>query len=836
MPILKNLGVSDPKVPRAGTLPLRSSRNPFEEVSGMEEEEAGELGSLPNGASCRRRATLEKLAGLSPFRLGWVPGRRAGSPGDAQPRSFLGRVLVPGLRRSSADFGLLARLQGTRAHGDEEAAGEAARRLAFLRLGRGSKPQRASLAERVVPAGEADPEPPPKIPEPPKMKEPLSALVVSGFIFNPIPAATCDSNLQFTRLTLPSHLTLTLNSHIPTPTFTPFSPSSSLSQSPSSFTAIPNPAFISAPGACTLLLALRPELLQGWGPQEPFLSSDALQVLAGGYFGRSSQGTGRAMEGAPLPSPPRPASPTSPTPSLTSRLPRFPAVLEILSLIQQRELARADEHILELEAEELASSEGGAPGPRKAEGAGGGRRARDVALLYEALQRELWALVRETLAGPGPGAGAGAGAVAQLGQVLVQEEAADGRRGPEAARKLRARWAEAVARAARERLEAAAPGAPGGLAGQLEALRARLLEDMAVVRGRLAPAYPAGLGAFSVYLRGYHGALAEWLGASARRRLPLADRYALLHWHNQSSAPLTVTVLESHCYPGSRFQHLSTMDPPSLGRVRHHCGSRTSALCQHLHSGSSHCPPFQSRNLSTVDSSSPRTEVLGLVDIAALENGELGPLLSPGTLRCLEDECVTDVKAQTRAALLRVLQEDEEHWGSLEDQPSSLAQDVCEVGGGRRSWDGLDDAGMGKWDLAPFSPLLIPWTSQLLEEHTERAPRISQEFGERMAHCCLGGLAEFLQSFQQRVERFHENPAVRELLPDTYISKTIALVNCGPPLRALAERLARVGPPESEPAREASASALDHVTRLCHRVLADLLFQELQGLGAKAGE
>ncbi|XP_047566805.1 exocyst complex component 3-like protein 2 [Lutra lutra] len=574
MPILKNLEVADTKVPRAGTLPLRSSQNPFEEVPGLEEEEVGELGTLPNGTSCRRRATLEKLAGLAPFRLGWTPGRRAGSPGDGQPRSFLGRVLTPGIRRSSADFGLLARLQGTRAQGDEEAAGEAARRLAFLRLGRGPKPRRASLAERVVPAGEAAPEPPPKVPEPPKMKEPLS-------------------------------------------------------------------------------------------------------------------------------------------------------VLEILSLIQQRELARADEHILELEAEELASSGGGgAPGPPGAEGAGGGRRARDVALLYEALQRELWALVRETLAGPGPGAGAGAGAVAQLGQVLLQEEAADGRRGPGAARKLRARWAEAVGRAARERLEAAAPGAPGGLAGQLEALRARLLEDMGVVRGRLAPAYPAGLGAFGVYLRGYHGALAEWLGAAARRRLPLTDRYALLHWHNQ-------------VYP---------------------------------------------------------REVLGLVDLVALENGELGPLLSPGTLRGLEDECVTDVKAQTRAALLQVLQENEEHWGSMEDRPSSLAQDVCE----------------------------------LLEEHTERAPRISQEFGERMAHCCLGGLAEFLQSFQQRVERFHENPGVRELLPDTYVSRTISLVNCGPPLRALAERLARVGPPESEPAREAAASALDRVTRLCHRVLADLLFQELQ--------
>lgn len=176
MPILKSLGVADPKVSRAGTLPGRSSRNPFEDVPGLEEEETGRLGSLPNGTSCGRRATLEKLAGLSPFRLGWAPGRRAGSPGHGhgQARSFLGRVLPPGMRRSSADFGLLARLQGSRAQADEEAAGEAAGRLAFLRLGRGPKPRRASLAERVVPAGEAAPEPPPKAREPPKMKEPLS--------------------------------------------------------------------------------------------------------------------------------------------------------------------------------------------------------------------------------------------------------------------------------------------------------------------------------------------------------------------------------------------------------------------------------------------------------------------------------------------------------------------------------------------------------------------------------------------------------------------------------------------------------------------------------------
>lgn len=220
----------------------------------------------------------------------------------------------------------------------------------------------------------------------------------------------------------------------------------------------------------------------------------------------------------------------------------------------------------------------------------------------------------------------------------------------------------------------------------------------------------------------------------------------------------------------------------------------------------------------------------------------------PGTLTAASP-LASLLQAQTRAALLRVLQEDEEHWGSTEDWSSSLAQDVCEVGAGNRK-ENPPRGKVGPCTL--FTPSHPPGPTQLLEEHTERAPRISQEFGERMAHCCLGGLAEFLQrygglggraqvwgvwpldpdprergemkeprqdgqgclggdhrlcraecpagdpypavlhlsaalspptSFQQRVERFHENPGVRELPPDTYISRTISLVNCGPPLR-----------------------------------------------------
>lgn len=59
------------------------------------------------------------------------------------------------------------------------------------------------------------------------------------------------------------------------------------------------------------------------------------------------------------------------------------------------------------------------------------------------------------------------------------------------------------------------------------------------------------------------------------------------------------------------------------------------------------------------------------------------------------------LQAQTRAALLRVLQEDGEHWGSTEDWSSNLAQDVCEVQG--REEEG-ESAGVGNWDLAPSSP------------------------------------------------------------------------------------------------------------------------------------
>lgn len=83
---------------------------------------------------------------------------------------------------------------------------------------------------------------------------------------------------------------------------------------------------------------------------------------------------------------------------------------------------------------------------------------------------------------------------------------------------------------------------------------------------------------------------------------------------------------------------------------------------------------------------------------------------------------------------------------------------------------------MGWWALAGAGRRGRRWRGKAL------AGQVPSQWPDPVpdAHC---GQLPPPSSFQQRVERFHENPGVRELPADTYISRTIALVNCGPPLR-----------------------------------------------------
>ncbi|XP_054664104.1 exocyst complex component 3-like protein 2 [Grus americana] len=209
------------------------------------------------------------------------------------------------------------------------------------------------------------------------------------------------------------------------------------------------------------------------------------------------------------------------------------SVLEILELIQRRELVAADEQIIALEAECAAAA--AAASSLVASSApvvpAGGRQARDVALLYRALLAQLWAVLGEAVP-----AGRPYPPLRSVIRVLEREEEADARHAPGTLgrpRGLRRRWREAVGRAAGERLaQAAAAGA--GLGERLTAVAARMVGDLGVVRRHVAPTYPPAYDAFGVYARGYHRALAQQLGAVAQRPLAVPDLYLLLDWHSNA--------------------------------------------------------------------------------------------------------------------------------------------------------------------------------------------------------------------------------------------------------------------------------------------------------------
>ncbi|KAG8514424.1 Exocyst complex component 3-like protein 4, partial [Galemys pyrenaicus] len=167
------------------------------------------------------------------------------------------------------------------------------------------------------------------------------------------------------------------------------------------------------------------------------------------------------------------------------------------------------------------------------------RRAMDVCLHYDALAAEIGAIVRETL---GP-EGVDAAALAELtGLVLAEEEAhpaapADGDflRMP---RRWRQLWEEAVGKSAQERVllvgAPQSPGAPEGtssLARFLADLGASVRSDLHKVQVEVQPTYAAaGFPAWEVYLRAFHGAVAQRLQELAKEARGCEQLYLLLDW------------------------------------------------------------------------------------------------------------------------------------------------------------------------------------------------------------------------------------------------------------------------------------------------------------------
>lgn len=273
-------------------------------------------------------------------------------------------------------------------------------------------------------------------------------------------------------------------------------------------------------------------------------------------------------------------------------------VLEILQLVNQRDLLLADTHIQELEREcELdpillqtppttpttiaitspptssalwlslvGQCDDEAPSPWDASL----RKVKDVELLYEALQREMWDVVRESLRQPCAGP--------QLGLVVLviqQEEHADrvwalrqgaqselrdgaqpdlnektqsdqreraqshqredanlfeGVRSSKRPRRLRQKWAEAVGEAADWSLPQPGGIAAGQMGTFLDRLRGRVVEDMDAARRNVVGVYPKEFSVFEVYMQSYHRGVAKRLRTITAGQVQITDIYSLLDW------------------------------------------------------------------------------------------------------------------------------------------------------------------------------------------------------------------------------------------------------------------------------------------------------------------
>ncbi|KAI4895332.1 hypothetical protein NFI96_018720 [Prochilodus magdalenae] len=468
------------------------------------------------------------------------------------------------------------------------------------------------------------------------------------------------------------------------------------------------------------------------------------------------------------------------------------SVLEILQLVNQRDLLLADTHIQELEREcaldpalfaqtpptastptavtppPLLSSPLRLPlvaglceeEPPNAWDASL-RKVKDVELLYEALQNEMWDVVRESLRQPCAGP--------QLGLVVLviqQEEHADhlwmlrqeaqanlregeqdlhegdqsdlhegahsdlqeGARTCKRPRKLRQKWAEAVGEAADWSLPQ-----PGGIAaGQmgvfLERLRGRVVEDMDAARRNVVAVYPTDFTVLQVYMQSYHRAVAKRLKSITSGPVQITDIYSLLDWiYNIYNRDVLATV-----------------------------------------------------------------RTMGSVDCSSLE-----PLLPAEVIDRLEQECLNTVWDKVTTELSQVLEDEEKRWAQtlqIEEYQSGLARSII----------------------------------QRLKVDLDRSTAVSQLLGARVARCTLNGLADFLHSFQRKVEMFHETQAEFGDRGDGYVSRTIALANCVPPFRSFVERCRQCDPLGSEDSSQRAHSSLERIINQSVRVLTDRLFENIR--------
>ncbi|XP_074250447.1 exocyst complex component 3-like protein 4 isoform X2 [Saimiri boliviensis] len=210
----------------------------------------------------------------------------------------------------------------------------------------------------------------------------------------------------------------------------------------------------------------------------------------------------------------------------------------VADLITERQLLAALEQLLHLEKRLVAEK---ASRTFEQDPTAFARRAMDVCLHYDGLAAEIGAIVRETLGADG----VDATVLAELARVVRAEEEAhpappDDGDFLSTPRRWRQHWEEAVRRSAQERVRRLGTGeaegaseaeSASGLAQLLAELGGLVRRDLQKVWQEVQPAYSAaGFPAWEVYLRAFHGAVAQRLQELARDARGCEQLYLLLDW------------------------------------------------------------------------------------------------------------------------------------------------------------------------------------------------------------------------------------------------------------------------------------------------------------------
>ncbi|XP_069764292.1 exocyst complex component 3-like isoform X2 [Narcine bancroftii] len=245
------------------------------------------------------------------------------------------------------------------------------------------------------------------------------------------------------------------------------------------------------------------------------------------------------------------------------------SVLEIHQLIQKRELVVADRHIIELDEEcERLRKQNLEAAMKDSE-----RKAKDVALLYEALENELGVIVSESLALP-----QGALHLGEMVRTIEQEEKADrvrADRGGVAPRELRRKWREAVKASASERLLPSKAVDSTSVTQCLRGLGEQTVADLILVRKNIIPSYPKEFEVFNVYVRIYHEAVSSCLLQLAQRDLGIEELYTFLEWCHclyfrevMGHEQLTAHISKQHLVPLLPVDTVHTLEDKCVSMVK----------------------------------------------------------------------------------------------------------------------------------------------------------------------------------------------------------------------------------------------------------------------------